>query len=486
MGGLEHSGGSGVPRSGQADTGPIVGSRGAGAGLNVVLGLLGPVGMELKEERAQTMKSFDISGGKGTMDGITRRRFLAGATAAVAAPYVMPATSLGAGGATAPSERIGLGFIGMGSRGSSHVRSLAGNEQVQILAVCDANKPKADANLAKAGNGCKSYSDFREVLAREDIDAVVIASPENWHALMAARAAEAGKDVYCEKALSLTVKEGRQLCKTVRRYGTVFQIGTQQRSDQKFRFACELARNGYLGKLKRVEVGVPGGRALPEAPAAPVPEGLDYDLWLGPAPFTPYNKLKCSFNWYFIFDYCAGWIQSWGVHHCDIALWGAPSLMADKLQVEGKATFPTAGIANTSITWNLQYTTPSGLVFSFTDNKVHPQGCKFIGDKGWVHVRRGGIKAEPVSLLKTAIKPDEEHLYESSNHHGNFLGCIKTRRDPVAAVEGGHAATTITLVGDIATRLGRKLTWDWKAEKFVNDEAANRMLSRSMRTPWSM
>ena len=426
--------------------------------------------------------------------GMSRRRFLGGAAASIAAPYVVPATSLGGGGRAAPSERIALGFIGTGGRGSGHVGSLLGRGETQVLAVCDANKPKADANKKRvdarygsaAGGGCLACGDFRELLARDDIDAVVIASPEHWHALHASRAAAAGKDVYCEKALSLTVDEGRRLCRAVGRYGTVFQVGTQQRSGRNFRFACELARNGYLGELRRVEVGVPGGRALPNAPPAPVPPELDYDLWLGPSPVTPYNKLKCTYNWYFIYDYCAGWIESWGVHHCDIALWGAPELLESPLEVEGTATFPDDGIANTSITWRVTYTAPGGAVFSFTDNRRHPQGCRFIGSEGWVHVSRGGIRAEPAGLLKVALKPGDEHLYVSGNHHGNFLECIRSRRDCVAPVEAGHRATAITLVGDIATRLGRKLRWDWKTERFVGDEAANRMLRRPMRSPWSL
>jgi len=438
------------------------------------------------------IRPADTSGGSHFGEGltITRRRFLTGAAAA-AVPYFVPAASRGAAGRAAPSDRIGVGFIGVGGRGSGHVGALLGNAQTRVLAVCDADRPKAET-IKKRVDGrygdtaCGAYSDFRELLARDDVDAVVIASPENWHALHAAMAAAAGKDVYCEKALSLTVLEGRQLCRAVRRYGTVFQVGTQQRSGRNFRFACELARNGYLGRLRRVEVGVPGGRSLPNAPPTDPPPGLDYDMWLGPAPYTPHNDIKCSYNWYFIYDYCAGWIESWGVHHCDIALWGAPELLASRLQVEGTATFPTDGIANTSITWQVRYTTPSGLVFSFTDNRRHPQGCRFIGETGWVHVNRGGIRAEPKGLLKAAVRPGEQHLCESRGHHGNWLECIRDRRDPVAPVEAGHVATTITLVGDIATRLGRKLTWDWKAERFVNDAAANRMLSRPMRSPWSM
>ena len=422
---------------------------------------------------------------------LTRRRMLKGAAAAAAAPYIVPASALGRGGAVAPSERITLGVIGVGGRGASHAKAFLSRPDAQVLAVCDVQQKKRLAAcrlVERRYKGCKAYRDFRELLARDDIDAVVIASPEYWHGLHAGMACQAGKDVYCEKALTLTVAEGRALCGIVRRYGRILQVGTQQRSGRNFRFACELARSGYLGRLTRVKVGVPGGRALPNAPPKPVPPGLDYDLWLGPAPYTPYNDLKCTYNWYFIYDYCAGWIQSWGVHHCDIALWGAPGLAKGKVQVGGTATFPAAGIANTSVTWNTEIATPGGLRLSFCDNKEpgHPQGCRFEGTEGWVHVTRGRIRAEPASLLKVALKPGDEHLYESRDHHGNFLECIRTRRDPAAGVEAGHAATTVTLIADIATRLGRKLTWDWAAERFVDDAVADRMLRRSMRAPWAL
>ena len=427
---------------------------------------------------------------------VSRRRFLAGAAAVLAAPYVVPASVLGAGGRAAPSERITTASIGVGGRGNDHLGAFLGRSETQVLAVCDPyeNKredarKKVEARYADdmgrgAYKGCQATPDFREIIARDDLDAVVIASPENWHGLHGARAAAAGKDIYCEKALTLTVAEGRALCNAVRRYGRVFQVGTQQRSDRNFRFACELARNGYLGKVHTVKVGVPGGRALPTVQPKPVPPGLDYDLWLGPAPWTPYNDLKCSFNWYFMADYCKGWIEPWGVHHVDIALWGAPGLGATTLEVEGTAVFPEDGLADTSITWRVECTAPGGPRLLFSDNGHHEQGCRFEGDSGWVLVNRGGIWAQPASLLKVAIKPGDEHLYESNDHHGNFLQSVRSRRDPVAPVEAGHAATTLTLVSDIATRLGRKVTWDWKAERFVNDAAADRMLSRPMRSPW--
>ena len=431
-----------------------------------------------------------MAGAPPTMTALTRRRFLAGTAAALAAPCLVPASAFGA------NDRITIGAIGTGGRGSGHVGAFSNIHDTQVVAVCDpfkSKRQKAKAHAervegARAGKGaykgCADYADFRELVARDDIDAVVIASPEFWHPHHSVWAMRSGKDVYCEKAMTLTVAEGQAVVAAVRRHGRVFQLGTQQRSSRNFRFACELARNGYLGKIRKVEVGVPGGRALPNVPPEKPPPDIDYEMWLGPAPWTPYNRLKCSYNWYFIYDYCIGWIGSWGVHHVDIAQWGCPSLRTKPLEIEGTATFPTEGIANTSIGWHIHYRTPDGLHFSFTHNRVHPQGCRFIGEKGWVHVNRGGIRSDPPSLLKVKLKPDDERLYESNNHHGDFIECIRSRRDPVAVVEQGHSATVLTIIGDIASRTGRKLTWDWKTERFVNDADANRFLSRPMRSPW--
>jgi hypothetical protein len=428
----------------------------------------------------------------------SRRHFLRTAAALATVPTIIPASALGAASRPAPSNRINMAVIGMGSRGNDHLGGFMGFPQVQMLAVCDPQRQKAEAakqyaekryaqaTAAGTYKGCAACQDFREIIARPDIDAVSIASPENWHPLHSIYALRAGKDVYCEKALSLTVAEGRAMCDAVRRYARVFQIGTQQRSERGFRVACELARNGYLGDVHTVQVSVPGGTKLPVAQPKPVPPDLDYDLWLGPAPWTPYNDLKCSYNWYFIADYCAGWIESWGVHHIDIALWGQPALMASTLEVEGTATFPTDGLANTSLNWKVTATPPKGPKLIFTDHKYQEHGVRFIGNKGWVHVVRGGLRAEPEELLEVKLRPADEHLYESRDHFSNFIECVRTRREPVAPVEAGHAATTLTLVADIATRLQRKLTWDWKKEEFVHDLFANTLLSRAMRSPWSV
>ncbi|MDX9868739.1 MAG: Gfo/Idh/MocA family oxidoreductase [Kiritimatiellia bacterium] len=422
---------------------------------------------------------------------LTRRTFLAGTASALAMPTILPARALGRGGAVAPGNRLGLAVIGLGDRGNYHLNALSAFSEVQVLAMCDvrgdALRQVCGKFRAKAGSrDCAATQDFREILARPEVDAVTVAAPENWHAVMAIEAMKAGKDVYCEKALSLTVAEGRAICDSVQRTGRVLQAGTQQRSDPRFRFACELARNGYLGDLQSVYVAVPGGRRMLKLPPAPVPPGLHYDLWLGPAPDKPYRENLCNYNWYFLTDYCAGWIQSWGVHHLDIALWGAPGLMASTVEVEGTADFLAEGDADVSFGWKVRATTPKGLRMDFHDDASGPlgHGVRFIGDKGWVHVTRGGIRAEPASLLDVRIKPGEERLHRSDNHMENFLQCVRSRREPAAPARVCHAATTLSLVADIASRSGRKLLWDWGRERFTDGEPANRMLSRTLRQPW--
>lgn len=428
----------------------------------------------------------------------SRRRFLAGAAGILATPYFVPGSVVGMNGRAPANDRIRTGHIGLGGRGSGLAGAFIGDSATQVMAMCDPFQSKRERAQQRANaryaedigtgtyKGCDAYSDFRDLVTRDDIDAVTIASPEFWHALQSVWAMRHGKDVYCEKAMTLTVYESQAVREAVRRHARVFQLGTQQRSDRNFRFAAELALNGYLGKLHTVKVAVPGGRSLAVAkPAAPPPE-LDYEMWLGPAPFTPYNNIKCSYNWYFIYDYCIGWIGSWGVHHVDSALWGAPMFARGPIQLEGTAVFPTEGLADTSITWEVNVLAEDGTRMIFSDDRTQPHGVRFEGDCGWVHVVRGGIQAEPASLLKSVLKPNDVRLYESRSHHGNFLECIRTRRDPVSNVDAGFAATVMTIVSDITTRLERKLTWDWSTEQFADDDIANSMLRRPMRSPWTL
>jgi predicted dehydrogenase len=345
--------------------------------------------------------------------------------------------------------------------------------------------------------GCKAYNDFRELLALKDIDAVVISSPQHWHGLHMTQAALAGKDIYGEKALTISVRQGRTVCDTVRKLGRVFQVGTQQRSDSNFHYACELVRNEYIGELKAVKVKVPGGSVVPSSTITKAPKGFDYDMWLGPAPSKPYcaNRTNTpiypvggwNHPWYHQYDFCVGWINAWGVHHLDIALWGAPEFLTSPLEVSGKAIFPTEGIADTSLTWDVNFRTKSGLRMNFTDSSDNSKiGTRFQGTHGWIHVNRRGIWAEPDSLLSVRLKPNDIRLPLSRHHWQNFLDCLKNRHDPVSNVESGHYATTLGTIADIATRVGEKLMWDWKTERFANQDFANRMLSRTMRSPWHM
>jgi predicted dehydrogenase len=340
--------------------------------------------------------------------------------------------------------------------------------------------------------GCTAYNDFREVLGRKDIDAVVIAPQDHWHAVIAVAAAKAGKDMYCEKPLGVSVVESKTIAWAMRRYGRVFQTGTQQRSDRKFRFACELAINGYVGKIHTVNVAAPGPeykRTYQKPPVEePIPAGLDYDMYIGPAPMKPYNGGRLAWpDWYLIWDYCAGFSVNWGVHHLDIANWGCPALTSEPFELKGRASYRNDGLTDNINDWQAEFNYVSGLRMSFSDTG-HPnkQGCQFEGDKGWVHVNRGGIWAEPASLLEVKIKPDEVHLHESNNHHADFLKCVRDRSDPVSPVEAGHKASYLGMITDIAGRLKRGLKWDSVKEQFVGDDEANRMLSRPMRSPWHL
>ncbi|KPK50230.1 MAG: hypothetical protein AMK72_02700 [Planctomycetes bacterium SM23_25] len=432
-----------------------------------------------------------------TTQHMTRRRFFR-TTAAIAAPFVLPTSARGA------NDRITMGCIGVGGRGTGVMRAFMGCEELQVVAVCDVQQDRrerarqlVEAHYASRSGkakheGCLACSDFREILARENVDAVLIAPQDHWHGPIGVRAATAGKDIYCEKPLGVSVAEGQAIRNAVRKYGRVFQTGTQQRSGRNFRFACELARSGYLGRVHTVVVGAPGPSYRPSyrGPTEPeaVPSGLDYEMYVGPAPIKPYNRGRLAWpDWYLIWDYCAGFIVNWGVHHLDIACWGCPDLGTKPFDLTCRGSYRNEGLTDNINDWQAEYTYPGGLRMTFTDTG-HPnaQGCKFVGEEGWVHVNRQGIWAEPASLLKVTLKPGDVHLHTSNHHQEDFLKAVKTRQDPVSPVEAGHHASSLGLLGEIACRLGRKLTWDPKAEKFAGDDEANRLLSRPMRAPWTL
>lgn len=436
---------------------------------------------------------------------ITRRQFLKGSAVAATGflvPTIVPASVFGT---DAPSNRITFGFVGVGRMGLGDMREILGLKQAQVIAVCDvdANRVKnarktVETHYSRQSSrgtykGCGTYGDFRNLVAQADIDAVSIATPDHWHVLPAIAAAKAGKDIFLQKPLSLTIEEGRVLSDTVRRYGRVFQVGSQQRSDARWRQACELVRNGRIGKLHTVKVGFGTDPATSPEPPMPVPDGLDYDMWLGPAPWAAYTEKrvhpKSGFGrpgWLRIAAYGAGMITGWGAHHNDIAHWGMGTEYTGPVEIRGQTEYPKDGLWDVHGDFSIEYTYANGVKVICADSKKNKQGVLFEGTEGWVYVKRGQIDAQPKSLLTSTIGPDEIRLYKSNNHKANWLECIKSRAETVAPVEIGHRSCTVCLLGEIAMRLGRKLKWDPGKEQFIGDETANRMLWRPMRSPWRL
>lgn len=417
---------------------------------------------------------------------VNRRAFIkTGFSAAVATafPDIIPSSALGRDGNVAASERIGMGFIGLGGRGRSTMPSFLGKGS-ECIAVCDVWKDRREAVRQQIGGQCAAYGDLRELLARPDIDAVSVATPEHWHVLACCMAARAGKDVYCEKSVGPTVAEGRVLSDTMRRYARVFQFGTQQRSDGNFRFACELVRNGRIGALHTITISVPGGGRGTLHPQ-PVPKDLDYDMWLGPAPWIPYVGQAAGDCWVDLPDYAPGFISTWGVHHVDIAQWGNNTELTGPVTIEGRGEYSRGEYYNLALRWQAECTYANGVKLIHTDESKNPNGVRFEGTDGWVFVTRGGIDANPKSLLQSRIRPEEINLYRSDNHAVNFLECVRTRRETISPAEVAHRSTTISLLCDLAMRLGRKLKWDPVNECFPEDPAANRWLTRALREPWS-
>jgi myo-inositol 2-dehydrogenase/D-chiro-inositol 1-dehydrogenase len=428
---------------------------------------------------------------------ITRRQFLKGSVVAATGflvPTIVPDSVFGA---NAPSNRITLGCIGVGRQGIGDMREFMGLKEAQVIAVCDVDSKRTDyaKQLVEKqyGSGCATYGDFRELIANDDIDAVSIVTPDHWHALPAIAAAKAGKDIFLEKPLTLTIAEGRVLSDTVRRYNRIFQVGSQQRSDARFRQACELVRNGRVGKLHTVKVAFGTDPGTGPEPPMPVPDNLDYDMWLGPTPWAAYTEKrvhpKTGYDrpgWLRIAAYGAGMITGWGAHHNDTAQWGMGTEFTGPVEIQGQAEYPKDGLWDVHGDFSIEYTYANGVKVFCTDNKKNKQGVVFEGTEGWVYVRRGFIDANPKSLLNSTIGPDEIHLYKSNNHKANFLECIKSRAETIAPVEIGHRSCTVCLLGEIAMRLGRKLKWDPDTEQFIGDEQANRMLWRPMRSPWQI
>jgi hypothetical protein len=429
---------------------------------------------------------------------MTRRQFLrrsAGVLGtAIAAPAIIPASALGRNGAVAPSDRITMGFIGVGGQGCGHLLGgawtyLAGGytarKDIQVLAVCDVWRDRREraqhrvnqhyADVYGRGNyrSCEAYVDFRNVLDRGDVDAVLIATPAHWHAIMATMAAEAGKDIYCEKPTAVTVRESQAVLAAVRRYGRVYQAGTQQRSEYNgfFRRAAEYVRSGRVGKLKEIYAYRDGGAIFwPKrfGTAMPVPDDLDWDLYLGPAPVLPYDGNTGAHR----FDIGE---LNWGQHHYDFIQWATASDETGPVDL-----FPADGCTN--------FRDASGVVVY---GKAYPGeplggegGAVFVGSDGRIAVDRNAIVSHPAGIAREPLHPDEVHLYRSDSHSGNFLECVRTRKRPICDADIAHRAASALLLGGVVKQLNRALKWDPAREEFVGDDEANRMLSIAQRPPW--
>jgi predicted dehydrogenase len=452
---------------------------------------------------------------------INRRRFLEGAiTTAVGTagfPLVVPSSALGRAGNVPPSSRVNMGSIGVGGMGTNNMRAFLTQPDVQVVAVCDVTEASNEyghwykkgwqgawfgreparkivedhyAKKSQSGRykGCGAYVDFRELLARDDIDAVCITTPDHWHAIPVITAAATGRHIYCEKPMSLTIAEGQAMVKAVRRHGVIFQTGTQRRSDQQFRFICELIRNGRIGRLKKIITTI--GPNNKEAPLKdwrpmPVPEWLDYDMWLGPAPWVPYHKDRCLYTFRFGLDYSGGQTTNLGAHAIDIAQWANDADGTGPVEVEDLGgEYPEDGLFTTATKVHFRARYANGVELTCETQDGGP--LRFEGTEGWIQIQKNQLTCYPESLKTSVIGPNEIHLYESDDHHRNFVDCVRERRETAAPVEVGHRSVSVCHLGNIAMTLKRKLRWDPEDERFVNDEMANRMLARTMRSPWHL
>jgi len=449
-----------------------------------------------------------------------RRKFIektmTTAAGAIIVPTIVPSTVFGK---SAPSNKINIGQIGGGR--IARAWDMPGTlkyEQTRFIAVSDVDANRMadgkkfieDYYARKKNNknyvNVKMYGDYKELLQNKDIDAVIISTPDHWHAQPAIEAALAGKDIYLEKPTSLTVAEGRLLSDVVNRQGVILQMGTQQRSMAQFRRAAELVRNGRIGKLQTVKIGLPGDPSGPEAKEMPVPKNLNYDMWLGSTPEVYYTEMRVHPQkgysrpgWLRCEQFGAGMITGWGQHHIDSAAWGMDTEYTGPVSVAAIAQFPGSGLWDVHMDFMVKAEYANGIQMFISQG--YPNGIRYEGTEGWIFVSRGSYSAtasDPVSrkknqkalnasdtkILTSVIGPDEIHLYESDDHHGNWLNCIKTRKQPISPIEIGHRACTVCLISHIAMKMPRKLYWDPTNERFVNDDEANSKLSRPQRYPY--
>ena len=447
---------------------------------------------------------------------LSRRRFLnrfAVGAAAMSLPSIVPSTVFGR---SAPSNRVHLAAIGCGGRGTSDCQgSFLPLEDVRFVAAADCRRSRREAFARMAndryqGKVCAAYGDFRDVLARRDVDGVVVSTPDHWHVPVAVCAARAGKNMYVEKPLGVAMAWAWKLREEVAKQKVVFQYGTQQRGDQRqFRHACELVRNGYLGEIQRVDAWCPdmssqfANASVPpygSTKPADVPDDLDYEMWIGPAPMKPYTADRTTcFGAYHIYDYALGFIAGWGAHPLDIAQWGLGADGSGPVHYEGTGRIPPKGsLWDTIESWDVQCEYAGGVRLRLMGERVakpvvtayHPawadHGTTFFGTKGWISVNRSALYASHKSLQKAEIKPGEQHLIQTTSHARNFVDCMKSRKPTISPLEAAIRSDTISHLSDLCIRLARPIQWDPRKEQIVNDAEATKLLNRPSRDPWKL
>lgn len=445
-------------------------------------------------------------------NSMNRREFLVraggGAAVGAAAPMIVPARVLGRGGAVAPSERVTLGCIGVGGQGQGNMRNFISQPEVQLVALCDVEKdsglqgvePAARAAAAHAESvgrpidaaSLARFGDFRELLARDNIDAVSICTPDHWHGVISVAAAEAGKDIYCEKPLTNSVPEGRAVAAAVSRFGRVLQTGSHERSNDSCRYAWELVNNGRIGDLQRVEVNLPTDQdhhnAVRDAKGPftpdPIPDTLDYNMWVGPIPWRPHFAQSTHFGWRFVLDTGGGEMTDRGAHVLDLVQYILNEDDSGPVEFRATGTQVSSPIFDAYMDFEFECVYRSGMrVVGQSDG---PRGLKLIGSDGWIfiHIHGGRLEASDPALLREVILPGEQHTERSPGHHRNFLDCVSSRRLPIAHAEIGQRTATVCHVLNACMLLGRPLAWDPDRETVVGDPEANRLLARPMRQPW--
>ena len=425
------------------------------------------------------------------------RRFTTAAAGIAAFPSIVPASVLGGKGVIPPSDKIVMAGIGFGMQGPSNMQNFLEKNDVQWVAVCDLD----DNHLAEARNtvnthygnkSCVAYKDYRELCTRTDLDAVSIAIPDHWHALVSIHCLQTGLDIFGEKPLTHSLREGRALVDTVHRYNRIWQTGSWQRSVANFHKAAELVYAGRIGKIKKIEVGLPSGHydfagTKGQETMGPPPAHLDYEFWLGPAPWAPYCPARVHMNWRWNMDYGGGQLMDWIGHHLDIAHWGMGWDDTGPADIEGYGEYSRAGVWNSPtryyLTAHYADETPVIIAGGFDEIKM---GTKWIGEHGWIHVNRGEFTTYPDYLKQETLGPGDRRLYKSRDHFQNFLDCVRTRKPTITPAETAHRSASVGHLGVAAIKLGRKIEWNPVTETIVNDPEASRLLSRSYRSPWQL